>query len=403
MKTLLLTVAALLVARQAGADPLRLRADAFASAQSPVGLLILQAEDSQRDWLDAEALVWTGVTELDDSGTGDALVVTLRARDPKGRGEARVGRFLVASGAIMPRHIDGVSARGRLSSGSELEVFGGLPVVPRFGVDAYSWLLGMRISHRLSEGAAAGLSFVHERERGFIADEEVGFDVALAPSKWLDIAARAALDLVDDPGISEARVSAAARKQAWRFEAFGTRRSPSRLLPATSLFSALGDVPSDEIGVGARWRAAPRLDLWSSVAYRRVEELATSMMDAGIAGVNGYELRLRSALRLDDKGKGVVAFEINRQGLDAYSSWTGLRTTTRLPVTTRLLLASEFELVVPDHSHGRGAVWPWGLVALQWQASSEWEAAAAVEGRASPESTSAVSALLRVARRWGAP
>jgi hypothetical protein len=266
-------------------------------------------------------------------------------------------------------------------------------VAARFGVDAYDWIVGGRISHRLGENAVAGISYVHQRDRGFIADEEVGFDAAFVPRPWLDVAARAAVDLVDDPGISEARLSAAARKGAWRLEAFGSRRSPARLLPATSLFSALGDVPSDELGVGTRWRAAPRLDVWASAAYRSVDE--------GEHRVDGAELRGRAALRLDDTGKkGVLMFELRRQQQGELSTWTGLRGTARLPVHSKLVASSELELVIPDESRGRGAVWPWGLVALGWRPSESWEAACALEARASPESEFALSALLRLARRW---
>ena len=38
-------------------------------------------------------------------------------------------------------------------------------------------------------------------------------------------------------------------------------RSPTHLLPATSLFTVLGEVASDRAGAGLRWRAAPRLEL----------------------------------------------------------------------------------------------------------------------------------------------
>ena len=386
---LVLALVLALPASVAAAEPLRLRGDAFVAAEPPVGLLVLQAEDTERDWLVAEALVWVGANQLDDSGDGDALVVTVRARDPKGRGEARVGRFIVATGAVLPRHIDGVSARARTRSGTDVEAFGGLPVVPRFGVDAYDWIVGARLSHRLGGIGSAGISYVHERDRGFVADEEIGIDLAATPKKWLDLAARAAFDVVDDPGVADARLSAAARKGAWRFEAFGARRSPARLLPATSLFAALGDVSSDEAGVGTRWRAAPRLDVWASLAYRSVGE------DTGV------DVKATAALRLDDKGKGVVTLELRRQQLDEMSTWTGFRATGRVPVADRLFAMAELELVVPDESHGRGSVWPWGLAALAWRPSDNWEAAFAIEMRATPESEFAVSALLRLARRWG--
>ena len=385
-----LLVLALALPAAASADPLRLRSDAFVAAEPPVGLLTLQGSDRQRGWLDTEALVWVGADEIDDEGEGDVLVVTARLRDPEGRGELRLGRFVAATGAIRPVHIDGASARGRAGWGSEVELFGGAPVVPHFGVDANDWVIGSRISHRADGVGSIGVSYVHLRDDGDLADEELGIDAASRPLPWLDVAARAALDLVH-PGLADAHLSAAARRKAWRFELFGARRSPSRLLPATSIFAALGDVASDEIGGGARWRAAPRLDVWASLAYRSVGD-----DDGASAGA-------RALLRLDDKGAGALALELRRNQLPG-SSWTGIRGTARVPLPgLDLAASSELELVVPDDSMGRGAVWPWALVALAYKPSPSWEASAAVEARATPESVWAVDGLLRLTRMWGAP
>ena len=48
------------IAREADAQPLRLRADAVAESRSPAGLVVLQGEDTVRPWLSVEGLVWTG-------------------------------------------------------------------------------------------------------------------------------------------------------------------------------------------------------------------------------------------------------------------------------------------------------------------------------------------------------
>lgn len=386
-----LVIAALLaISVDASGDPLRLRSDAFVAAEPPVGLLTLQGSDRQRGWLEAEALVWVGADELDDEGDGDVLVVTARLRDPQNRGEVRLGRFIVATGAIRPVHIDGVSARGRAPTGTDLEVFGGAPVIPQFGVDGGDWVAGARVSQKVDRVGTFGVSYIHQRDDGFLADEEIGVDAASRPLAWLDVAARAAVDLVH-PGLADTNLSAAATRKAWRFEVFGARRSPSRLLPATSIFAALGDVASDELGGGARWKAAPRLDVWASLAYRSVGDS------------DGASASARALLRLDDRGAGALSIELRRNQLEG-SSWTGARGTARVPLPVYDLAASaELELVIPDDSMGRGEVWPWGLVALSWKPAGLWEAAAAVEARASPESRHAVNGLVRLSRRWGMP
>lgn len=382
--------AVVLLPTPSSAQPLRLRADALTSAEPPAGLIILQAEGHEPSWLDAEALVWTGAESDDGSDdVGDALVVRLRLRDPEGRGEAKVGRFIATTGSIRPRHLDGASVRVRTPIGTNIEAFGGVPVAPQLG-DAWDWLVGTRVSHRFGDWLTAGIAFVNERDRGFLADQEIGADIASHPTKYIDVVARSAVDLIN-PGIADAHVSAAYRTRAWRYELFGSRRSPARMLPATSLFSVLGDVPSDRAGGAVRWRAAPRLDVWGHLAYRSV------------GSERGADFSTRAVLRLDPRGDGFVGLELKRWELGELSSWTGIRATGRRPINRTWLASIEAELVIPDSPRGRGAAWPWGLCALVWKPNASWEAAAAIEGRASPESKGALSGLLRLTRRWGKP
>src|SRR5687768_12035396 len=92
----------------ANAEPLRLRGDALATTASPAGLLTLEATGSQSRELSAEAVVWmAGQPAPGEDTRGDVLVIALRARDPKGRASATLGRFVASVGALRPVHIDG--------------------------------------------------------------------------------------------------------------------------------------------------------------------------------------------------------------------------------------------------------------------------------------------------------
>ena len=366
----------------APAEPYRLRGDVFAAARSPVGLLILQGQDSSRPWLDAEAMVWTGGG---DENNADALVVSMRIRDPHGRAEARVGRLVLATGAIRPLHLDGAVTRLRLSSRSAIEAFGGAPVAARLATRSFDWVTGTRLSHRRFGLGSVGLSFYHQHDNGDLFDEEVGIDLAATPTSWLDVASRAAYDLVS-PGISDAHLSAAARRKHVRVELFASRRSPSRILPATSLFAVFGDIPSDELGVNMRWRAFPRLDLRATAAAR------------AIGGSAGGALSAQATLRLDDDGAGAITVVARRQDAPS-ASWSGVRAATRLPLAAGLSTALEAELVIPDDGGDRGKVWPWALAALAWR-SSRWQAATAIEVGSSPEHRAEINVLVRLARAW---
>jgi hypothetical protein len=232
------------------------------------------------------------------------------------------------------------------------------------------------------------VAYYHRRDDGFLADQEVGIDFGSAVTDWLDLAARVAMDLTDDPGLSEANLSVVAHVGPWRVELFGIQRSPSRILPATSLFSVLGDVPSRLAGANARLRLAPRLDVRTSAAVRLFEN------------TDGYESLLVGAiLRLDDLGDGALGIEGRREGTPE-GGWTGLRVTARVPLGGGFGASTELELVVPDNGNGNtGSVWPWGLVALRYELDG-WEISAATLALASPQYTFRFDALLRLATRW---
>jgi hypothetical protein len=383
------TVCAAWLSSNARADPLRLRADAIAESQgtlSPAGLVVLQGQDAMRPWVDAEAVVWAGAKP---GWTGDVLVLRMRLREPHGYAELRAGRFVLATGAVRPVQIDGAHVIGRAPWGSVIETFGGVPVVPRFGARAYDWLAGGRLAESMASVATVGVSYIQRRQYGDISDEEIGVDFAAAPARWLDVAAFGSYD-VTSPGIAEARASAAARWTDWRLELFASQVSPGRLLPATSLFSVLGDLPSQSIGATVRFRAAPRLDLLASGAGQDV---------GGSLGENGW---VRATLRLDDRGSGNVGAEVRRVDLTS-SRWTGVRVIGVLPLGIGFRYSSEIEIVVPDSADGRGLAWPWGLCALSWRSPDGWEIAGALEASATPLHRYESDALLRLSRALEVP
>ena len=221
---------------------------------------------------------------------------------------------------------------------------------------------------------------------GEIANEEIGADFAAAPSAWLDVAARSAYSL-QTVGFADALASAAVRTGAFRVETFATQRSPSRLLPATSLFSVLGDFPSRTLGSTVRWQAAPRLDVLASAALQSV---------AGELGGNGW---IRGLLRLDDPGDGSVGVELRRQSV-ATARWTGVRTVLTQPLGEGLRYSNELEIGIPDEPKDGVVAWPWALVALSWRSPAAWEIAGAIEASATPQHRYQTTALARVSHTW---
>jgi hypothetical protein len=376
---------------RANADPYRLRVDMIGysqTPQSPVGLVVLQGQDKASPWIDAEALVWGGNGSGGQSAPFDALTVIVRLHDPQNWAELRLGRQFETAGALRPIHFDGATARARAPTGTSAEVFGGVPVVPKFSYGIGDWVTGARIAQSVGRNTSFGVSYLQQRDGGAPSYEEAGVDFACAPVPWFDLAAHGVYDLID-PGLAEAGASVAARLGGLRPEIYATHRSPARLLPATSLFSALGDTPADTLGASLRWRMFPRLDLLPTVAARAT------------GGDVGVDATVRATLRLDDRGDGAVSLEGRRQG-SGPEPWTGTRLALRTPVAARVSASTELELVAPDNPNGRGALWPWGLIALHWVPLAHWEVAGAVEAGSTATSVREVNALARLSWSWGA-
>lgn len=367
-------------------DPLRLRADALATTASPAGLLVLETDAVPRPGMSAEAVVWmAGQRSPGEDVTGDVLVIAVRARSKHGRANAQLGRFVSNLGALRPVHVDGASARFQLPQRLGIEAVAGVPVVLGLGTGrAWDWMTGARVSRRLGDGGSVGIAIAEQRDAGRLTMEELGVDAGSALGARDDVAARFAYDLAN-PGIAEVSASASHRKGGVRIELYARHRAASHLLPATSLFSVIGDVPAQRAGTVVTWKAAPRLDLIGDVALRRV--------DSDFA----EELVGRARLRLDDRGTSTVGGELRRSG--GSEGWTGARATARIGLPHKLAVSSELELVIPDEARGRGAVWPWALVAASWE-HQDWQAAVAIEASASPEYRHRVDGLLQLSRRW---
>jgi hypothetical protein len=368
------------------ADPLRLRADALSSSASPAGLLVLDTSAEPASGMSAEAVVWmAGARELDDAATGDVLVMALRGRTRSGRASGQVGRFVASLGALRVTHVDGGGARVRLPGRFDLEGVAGVPVQPGLTTArSWDWYAAARASRRLGEWGALGLAYGQRRDEGRLASEELAGDAGFTLGKRSDLGARLAYDLANE-GLAEVGLTASHRRKAVRTDLYAMHREASHLLPATSLFSVLGDVPSERAGMLVTWRAAPRLDLIADVGARHVDML-------------GAELTGRARLRLDDRGASALTGELRRSGVGD-DSWTGVRGAARIELPRSFVIGAEAELVIPDVDRGKGTAWPWGLGSLGWT-RGDWQAAIAVEASASAQYASRVDVLAQLSRRW---
>lgn len=381
-------------ATMASAQPHSVGAELWGQLDPNVGLIILEGSTRKYPYVDAEALIWGGAGSpqfglRDDEATFEALVISVKVRDPKGISDTRLGRFILSTGAVRAMHLDGGHLTLRAPSKTHFEAFGGVPVDGDIEGRQDDWMVGGRVSQGLGERGVLGASYYNRYNAGQRSDEEVGADFSLRVARWLDMAAKLSWEIVN-PGLAEVlgTLSAQTKNQKLRGELFATQRSPIRLLQQTSLFTVLGDPGALKTGGNLFWRAAPRLDLW-------LEGNALGVQDTW--GWGGY---LRGVLRTDDEGKGSVLGELRRQNV-AESNWTGIRLAAVIPLYDSIKesvgLMPEFELVIPDDPKPEtGNAWPWGRLALRWKHQKGWALAAAGEASSNQYQRVDVRALARV-------
>ena len=380
----------------ASAQPHSVGAELWGQLEPNVGLIVLEGSTRKYPYVEAEGLVWAGAGTpqfglRDNQMTVEALVLTVKVRDPKGISDTRLGRFILSTGAVRAMHVDGGHAILRAPSKTNFEIFGGVPVEGDVDGRRYDWMAGGRISQGLGKLGVIGGSYYNRYNAGQRSDEEVGADFSLRAAHWLDMAAKFSWEIVN-PGLAEvlATVSSATENGKVRGEVFASKRSPTRMLQQTSLFTVLGDPGTLRTGGNLFWRAAPRLDFWLEGSAAQAEDRW---------GWMGY---FRSVLRTDDKGKGSVLGEVRRQAIASVSNWTGLRVAAVIPVWEDLEqsvgLMPEVEVVIPDErSAETGKVWPWGRLALRYRHEKGWTVAAAAEASSTQDIRLDVRALARVA------
>lgn len=366
----------------------RAEANAYVPVQSDLllqgrpaeGLLILRSGYRNSSWLDVDALVFVGANERE--ATGDVLAISLGIREPHGYGHARLGRFLLSTGAVRPVQIDGASLLARPWRSSSIELFGGVPVLPEFAPRNYDWLVGGRAAQRLFERLTLGASYLHRRHAGELDGEELGADVSLMASDVFSVSGLGSWDLISH-GLAELRLAAALHTRRLELELHGSRRIAARLLPATSLFSVISNVPSTELGAALTWHLFPRLDLASNAAA------------LGLDGRAGYRAALRVRLRLSDEAGGEITAEGLRQHLGD-EGYTGGSLRVQAPVVPWLRPHASIEVVAADHPRARGTLWPWARVGASYTHGA-WLVSAAAAFRATPQYRGELQGLLRIA------
>jgi hypothetical protein len=259
--------------------------------------------------------------------TGDLSTLYLHYRAPE-EGRLRwlrgldltAGRQFVTLGPMMLEQIDGAKAHYVHSSGLEVGMFGGAPTGTRVAYQlwpsdedrtnyGYSWLIGGRLGFIDLGHLAGGVSFVHRRYNGRIADNDLGLDASYSPLSLLDLSASAVLSI---EALRAKEIRGAVSVQPIKPLSFNVAylfSSPDLMLPRTSIFAVFADSSFQEGSLDVRWQVTRAFSLDADYGRRyylaRGGE-ATSDITGG-ANRAGARATLRFGRDLD--GRALVEYQ----------------------------------------------------------------------------------------------
>lgn len=171
---------------------------------------------------------------------GDLNLATLSYRDPKMRFEASLGRqYLYQDNRVL--HFDGARVEGRTPFGLAGRVFAGWVVRPQFAAPNGYFVAGARVSHRVGHISEVGITFLEMVEEGRPAHQLLGFDLWLAPLRWLEITGNVSADL---HLLSLRQAGGRIDLQPWRWLRFSLGYEyamPSAFISKNSIFSVFSN------------------------------------------------------------------------------------------------------------------------------------------------------------------
>ena len=246
-------------------------------------LFELHANTVGVEGLSLHAQVWGLMDALDLQDqhrvTGDVTTLHLDYRVPReGRMgflhglELVAGRQLVALGPAVLEQVDGARAHYVHSTGLEVGAFGGAPTGVRLTLSpwpadddlyeyGYNWVVGGRLGYVNMGWLSGGVSYVHRRYDGRVADSDLGADLSYSPLRWLDLSGDVTLSL-EATRIKKAHAAVALRPwRAWAFNLGYRHSAPDLWVPRTSIFAVFSEETFHEASLDARWRVTRRLTL----------------------------------------------------------------------------------------------------------------------------------------------
>ncbi|HET7787083.1 MAG TPA: hypothetical protein VIR81_04070 [Myxococcales bacterium] len=183
----------------------------------------------------------------------------------------RLGRQLAVGGAVRATQFDGLTARGIVSHGFGVEMFGGVPVQPRFSQASGDALAGGRAFWSHAFDSEVGASFIYALRRGFVARKDVALDGTYTPVRNVTVSGLAQWSL-EEERLAEARLQALWQAtQKLQISADVNRTAPDLFLDRTSIFAVFAEEERNEAGGEVVYRVTSPVSLSADWHWLRVE------------------------------------------------------------------------------------------------------------------------------------
>jgi hypothetical protein len=193
--------------------------------------------------------------------TGDLDVGYLEGSFIRRRIKLRLGRQVVTGGAARFTHVDGASIAVQLFRGLEVRAFGGVPVIPRFGVTVGEATGGGALAYRFTTDSHIAVSFAHIQDQGRAARQDLGIDFRAVPHRLIWITGLGVVSLLEkqmaevDLAMTTQPVRRFDLRVDYRFQ------TPNLWIPRSSIMAVFSDESRHEAGGQLDYRPHPRVGL----------------------------------------------------------------------------------------------------------------------------------------------
>jgi hypothetical protein len=297
----------------------------------------------------------------DGTLAGDVDVGYIEGKVLDGRIGLRAGRQLIWIGGARMLQLDGGAVRMRMVRKLFLDVYGGAPVTPRFGVHLGDVAAGGRLSWRRSIDNEVGLSFLEFLDQGRVSRQELGVDARWLPHRMLALTGYLQYSL-QEFRVAEADVGATLQPIAQLDAELHYRHTaPDLFLPRSSILSVFAQDTRDEAGGALYARPLPRLQLF-----------ADSYLVADASGL-GYRGGGRVTVRLGRFQQTTLGAEARALKLPG-AGYTQARLFALERLTPSLLVTVDLDAYHLDQAINGTTLSLTGAATVAWDFATGWRA-----------------------------